>query len=215
MKERPILFNGPMIQAILEGRKTQTRRIVKWPKWIDTDYDKKRCSEIINSNDYRSVVRRGCCDGVIGKFGSPYGIPGDRLWVRETCWYAGYAGGIALTNGTDTWRPNNFLPAEIWGSFRDKYSTKKCPSIFMPRWASRITLEITGVSIERLKDISAMDALSEGVGLDEEYDFDGYGIVSGIHSRLLFAELWNSINEKRGYSWCTNPWVWVVEFRVI
>jgi hypothetical protein len=238
MKERPILFSSPMVRSILDGWKTQTRRVVKWPKWIDTDYDKKRCSEIINSNDYRSVVKRGCCDGVIGKFGSPYGILGDRLWVRET-FYAWGKWEPYLDGKKDRWRfldhtdskhpvkypateGNRFYQGPSNGG--DDYHCR--PSIFMPRWASRITLEVKDVQVERLQDISEADAELEGIErVGGEYScspWRNYLIGTpgemNVHASAptrSFQTLWDSINNKRGYGWDTNPWVWAVEFMMI
>jgi hypothetical protein len=216
MKEHPILFSGEMVRAILEGRKTQTRRVVKWPEWVTVDNGEKRCADIINSNEYKSVVKRGHCDGIVGRMKCPYGVPGDRLWVRETCSYYGYSGGIILRSPTNdrVWRPDNNLPIEIWGPFRDRYSGKFCPSIHMPRWASRIQLRVVDIRVERLNEISEEDAIAEGCISTVEL-IDGGNDYRGLYAQEHFQILWDSINKKRGYGWDTNPWVWVVEFERI
>lgn len=179
MKERPILFSGPMVLAILDGRKTMTRRVVK-------PQPAKSCN--VASETACDLLARGC----------PYGAPGDRLWVRET---------FALME-------QRMSPPEMQGGvlFRASWTYLNTepiwrPSIFMPRWASRINLEITGVRVERLQDISEQDAISEGVtvtwyGDNGPEDFD--------HIKP-FTQLWSKINGQA--SWDANPFVWVVEFR--
>jgi hypothetical protein len=221
MIERPILFSGPMVRAILDGQKTQTRRVVKWPRWITKDNGEKRCAEIINSNEFRAVVKRGTCDGIIGKFGSPYGVPGDRLWVRET-FYAWGKWEPYLDGKKDRWRfldhtdekhpikypvseGNRFYQGPANGG--DDYHCR--PSIFMKRKYSRIALEVTGVIVERVQDISDCDSLAEGI---KPLDLAARGYID---ARVAFRVLWDSINAKRGYSWDTNPWVWAVEFMMI
>lgn len=160
LKERPILMSAPMVRAILEGRKTQTRRVAKITS---------RC---------------------------PHGVPGDRLWVRETCERRPFCAGskaicVAYSaDGESVLDPVGFDYSCWWKR------GEKLPSIFMPRWASRITLEVTGVRVERVQEINQVDALAEG--------------TQGKHS---YAELWDSLNAKRGFGWDTNPWVWVLEFK--
>lgn len=189
MVELPILFSGEMVRAILDGRKTQTRRVVKLP-----------VSEIGKMVKYRG-------DWVLPCEWSPYGKSGDRLWVRETWWQWG---------GTEkriSYRADTLPSFAPNGGFR--------PSIFMPRWASRITLEVVDVRVERLQDISEEDAMAEGLTSwisDKVPDVVHYGIsipdVWETDPRLTFKRLWDSINARRGYSWITNPWVWAVEFKV-
>lgn len=161
MKERPIIFSTPMIQAILEGRKTQTRRVVKYRPYAQDD----------------APVHLHEC---------PYGVPGDRLWVREA-WGQGYftPPGDDTTEGAIHYRATEL----------DAHVTWK-PSIFMPRWASRITLRITKVRVERVQNITGKDAIAEGVESVDQY-----------------RKLWNSLNAKRDYGWDENPRVWVIEFR--
>jgi hypothetical protein len=167
-KEHPILFSTDMVKAILEGRKTQTRRVIKpQPVLMDKHYFK----------DFRKDAGGRVC---------PYGQVGDRLWVRET-WLPFEAQG-----------PNAFLyKADI--ALINLHYLKWQPSIFMPRKASRITLEITNTRVERLHDITGADLLKEG-------------IAHGMGGFKAYEELWNNINGKK-YPWESNPWVWVIEFR--
>lgn len=177
MKKRPILFNGEMVRAILAGRKTQTRRVVK-PQ---------------PHNPGLQAWLEEVSDGFIR---SPYGVPGDRLWVRET-WNC-------IETGIKTQRQD-------WVRYRatDGEELYWKPSIFMPRWASRITLTITGVRVERVQDISSDDCRAEGLTPDSEIS-----LLWRENIRDKYRDLWNSINAKRGYGWDTNPWVWVISFEV-
>ncbi len=205
MKERPILFSGPMVRAILEGRKTQTRRVVK-AKHLPFVED----------------LLGGLLDGKWNQRPLPYGQPGDRLWVRETFRCNGWATDLA----TIFYKANEHnsytemceqFPVE--GKKRLPTDGRWRPSIHMPRWASRITLEITGVRVERLQDISEDDAKTEGADPVNFHDFTAeeielldYPLVeSSSPYRVGFASLWESINGPG--SWDANPWVWVVEFR--
>lgn len=214
MKERPILFSAPMVRALLAGTKTQTRRVVKWrglqqglnrgfsglqversgSNWVLT-------SPTRTSHEYRSVPMP-----------RPYGEPGDRLWVRETFqplfadgfdhytsdWETGkgYAVRYVATDGRAEWIDGD-----------DNISDRCKPAIHMPRWASRITLEITDVRVERLQDISEADAIAEGVSMP-----DGTPTPPEFWSyRQEFGCLWQSINGPG--SWDANHWVWVIEFK--
>ncbi len=224
MKERPILFSAPMVRAILEGRKTQTRRILK-----DTGlYAIEPHHGAETAARERAALATQC----------PYGQPGDRLWVRETWRYT--AGSLEesraitedMTSGVAVdWRAtytDNCM--KILGFSReeaemaDDFETWR-PSIHMPRWASRILLEITGVRVERLQDISDNDIEVEGTaqwiknggnvyaprpGFDGKYP-DETGKVFVKPNRLAFCSLWESINGTG--SWDANPWVWVMEFK--
>lgn len=193
MKERPIVFSGPMVRAILEGRKTQTRRIARGSEQA------VECVQMLNRYNV-PTGELGVCfhPRVISKqIKCPYGTVGDRLWVRETFYDRGDYGLIGKH------RSDRFVFA----------ADKKHPgwrlhhSIHMPRWASRITLEITGVRVERLQSISESDAIAEGAE-PELVPPDG---GSCPHTEG-FRTLWESINGKRA-PWAANPWVWVVEFR--
>lgn len=189
-KGRPILFNGQMVRAIIEGRKTQTRRIVGN---MHQDY--------VDVDDGRGVV--GWVDNCTGREvvnypkRCPYGQPGDRLWVRET-W------GQTIED-TVCYRADE--PMSIVTRWR--------PSIHMPRWASRITLEVVAVRVERLQDISEEDAISEGVeDLPFAYGYPVNGKTALADSaESAFKNLWESINGPG--SWGENPWVWVIEFRQV
>lgn len=201
---RPILFSGPMVRALLDGRKTQTRRIVK-----AKDSDSSRCITLPmlmkNVNEWRlQDCRWFGIDGydTLVFCDCPYGEVGDRLWVRETWSVKGYDSAKA------------FNESECHTAYRadgdeSPFVTKWKPSIHMPRWASRLTLEITGVRVERLNAISSADAEDEGVTL--------FGKDNRVGEETLyqaaFRELWESINGEG--SWASNPWVWVVEFKVV
>jgi len=186
MKERPILFSAPMVRAILEGRKTQTRRVVKISnpenamrvEFSSTDFGVYRF-DLYFPTHVRSET-----------FPCPYGQPGDRLWVRET-WRDGiYDGPIYRADACKV------TDEQLEGTWK--------PSIFMPRWASRITLEITDVRVERLQEISEEDAKAEGV------------LRSGQTFRQSFNDLWGTIHAADGPNgWSADPWVWVIEFKQI
>jgi hypothetical protein len=215
MKERPILFSTEMVKAILGGRKTMTRRVVKLHKpfdkswksiyqdgggnWIAWDYDEPGLADF---------TRRAYPNGE--GFLCPYGQVGDWLWVRETFCYK-IDPVTAIVSEDEYWyRATNpeVLKVADDGSFafrKDGWSASPwLPSIHMPRRASRITLEITNIRVERLQNISGDDALKEGL--------PGKGKFT---ARLQFVSLWTEINAKRGYSWGSNPWVWVVSFKVV
>jgi hypothetical protein len=204
-KERPILFSGPMVRAILEGRETQTRRVVR-----------------------QDIM--GMCVMDMLAIPCPYGQPGDRLWVRETTYwppretmnYIHYAATPRIARGRFH---KDGLLTHFYGIFDTdgeqieallKEGYRKCPSIHMPRWASRLTLEVTSVRVERVQNIGEDDARAEGVELANDHrGYPGTGAAYKRTYRAGFAKLWDSINAKRGYSWESNPWVWVVEFRMI
>lgn len=222
MRERPILFSAPMVRAILHGRKTQTRRVVKpqpahWrylqPMWGTSpppnpvEFGERWLWREVGP-DYPDDARddRRC----------PYGVPGDRLWVRET-WALVPRTAYARSEGVQqVLRPDDSHDAAVFAADWERSKPGRWrPSIHMPRWASRITLEITGVRVERLQDISEADARAEGCPLTHDgkpYDppppdvdsWQGYG-------RASFCLLWSKINGPG--SWDANPWVWVVEFK--
>lgn len=242
-KERPILFSAPMVRAILDGRKNQTRRILKNSKHVQ-----------ILGKEGQGVLWDKC----------PYGQPGDRLWVRET--WVDNGCGSHHENGHSRYETYIIYPAdgarrtipqsdEVFHARLDRaiaYQDAHCPenptdenapdywdryhkrqewlthqfrrhrpSIFMPRWASRITLEIVSVRVERLQDISNSDCAAEGIQTS-----NGAGLIDGDtcfhfpegngYSRIgwhAYKALWESINGKG--SWAANPWVWAIEFRRI
>jgi hypothetical protein len=200
IKERPILFSGPMVCAILDGSKTQTRRVVKMPPDFEqfTHLRSAQGAEAPKNTFIAYWLEYGKEESGGTFFRCPFGKPGERLWVRET-W--------AAPHGFDAWSPRDIpkgariyysATADLKGPFG--VGGLRCrPSIFMPRWASRITLEIADVRVERLQSISDDDARAEG--------YDG----SHAFPREWFARLWERINGLG--SWKANPWVWVVEFR--
>ena len=191
IKEKPILFNGSMVRAIFEGRKTKTRRVVKLPKWSTQSWDD---FEIDLGGNPTIICADTGCSSVIQ---CPYGQTGDRLWGRET--FAtdipGCPKGISYKADHLT---GNDGPTDI----------KWRPSIFMPRDASRISLEIKAIRVERLQKITTQDAIAEGI---PPFDWDDGESLRPISA---FRALWDSINESRGYGWESNPWVWVIEFEV-
>ncbi|WP_404991210.1 hypothetical protein [Cupriavidus pauculus] len=243
MKERPILFSAPMVRAILDGRKTQTRRVLKRQPYVSVSNppyfsdveagDVFVCPDIAPTTSVRGSVLAECeRPGVYHCMGqrqfaekhSPYGVPGDRLWVKETfrftsdfdsdsparvgerCIDAGY---------TKPWAPIQYDAdgeRRDWKWVgtppgRDVTPGKTRVSIHMPRWACRLVLEITGVRVERLNDCSEDDAEAEGIAfLREVPDVD-----ETLTARQLYECLWDSINGAG--AWAANPWVWVVEFR--
>jgi len=211
MKERPILFSGPMVRAILSGAKTQTRRVVKPQPGMVWGH-----GVALPGNTYGvpSDVHHAHVDMPDGKrrfILCPFGQPGDRLWVRETFWEAGrwWQHGEYGDDPRDytwsSWRTASFEPQPTKdGKWR------KRPSIHMPRWASRLTLEVTGVRVERLHDISEEDARAEGM---QPCHVNGEpycpAVAQGRPHRLLFALTWDELYG----TWDQNPWVWVIEFR--
>lgn len=210
VKERPILFNAPMVRAILDGSKTQTRRALKLQPWdvattesgkhiFDFRSDKADLEKIV---DMPTMLQR-----------CPYGQPGDRLWVRESFAHV-YCNNIepmARSPEDVAYMADNMTPDRgVYGPWK--------PSIHMPRWASRITLEVTGVRVERLQDISEADCWAEGIEQVMNDFPDSSQIDTAFRLGLciddakpLYAQLWESINGPG--SWDANPWVWVVEFR--
>jgi hypothetical protein len=179
MKERPIIFSAPMVRAILGGAKTQTRRVVKPAGWdpASAEYGKARIAVHPNApkmglQAYFHHLESDTWHGV----GCPYGKPGERLWVREE-W-------APRTLGAWPTLEKHMKPIYRADEDRPEWRHIWKPSIHMPRWASRITLEVTGVRVERLQEISEADVIAEG---------NPWGVYLN--------------------SWAANPWVWVVEFR--
>lgn len=190
---RPILFSAPMVRALLAGTKTQTRRIAKGaPSWA-TD------AGFSAFTPRGSISFRGVAPG--HGFGEsfvrcPYGVPGDRLWVRET--FFENADGV-FYRATD--------PA--WDAERENTRVTWKPSIFMRRRQSRLTLEVTDVRVERVQDISESDARAEGV----ERDHGALNATMSDVARGRYEKLWGDINGSD--SWAANPFVWVVSFKVL
>lgn len=201
MSEKPILFSGPMVQAILDGRKTQTRRVVKGAPSEIFGYKFSRV--VLGTGIWTTEGHRGglYADGGHMEVRCPYGKVGDRLWVRE-------AHSIQPCNCCVRYRADEDLldAGEKWA-----------PSIHMSRRFSRITLEITDVRVERLQDISEEDAQAEGmqsIGVPILNTQDGSHLGDQPSFRYGFMALWNKINGKK-YPWASNPWVWVIEFKRI
>lgn len=200
MKERPITFSGPMVRAILEGRKTQTRRVVNPQPYEDcgrlevgmfapTKID--RHGEEYPGDD---IFGAWSLDGEWGAR-CPYGAPGDRLWVKETWQYLPTTTEQVVYLATV---PDGEHPPS-WRSSRH-----------MPRAASRVTLEVVSVRVERLLDISEQDAMAEGAREEISLPGDRGSFIGGFH----FA--WDAINHARpGCAWSDNPWVWVIEFKPV
>jgi hypothetical protein len=212
--ERGILFSAPMVRALLDGTKTQTRRVMK-PQPVDGKVHQLR-GRFDFFLDVASPEALALC---------PYGVPGDRLWVRETCQGFEQPDGLDgvryLADGAFRSIENTEAAADAWIKLAN-YAGKKCPTvpaIHMPRWASRITLELVNVRVERLQDISEKDAIAEGVSAhrycrqdDDAVAFHRIGPVRGNSFPIArYAALWESINGPG--SWALNPWVWVVSFR--
>lgn len=203
MKERPILFSATMVRALLAGTKTQTRRVWKMPRGCDW------YSELGGEREGWFVDHGQPWWLHVSELRCPYGQPEDRLWVREThapqadCWgswerWARGDGGIGPII--------HYAADSADKPFIDRWR----PSIHMPRWASRITLEITGIRVERLQDISEADAIAEGCSL-ECMSPAGDDSGSAIYGPEGYRALWESINGAG--SWDANPWVWVVDFK--
>lgn len=188
MKERPILFSGPMVRAILEGKKTQTRRVLKLPRWAHPEDTGDDLPEVCH-------IKSGC----LVEIPCPYGLPGDRLWVRETWQETAGDGDVAHVQYRATEKSALSYLAAGWR-----------PSIFMPRAFSRIDLEITAVRVERVQEITGNDVIAEGIEFP-----NGTNPQTAWRDRWEpFRCVWDQINAKRGYPWSSNPWVWVVEFRL-
>ncbi|MBD1295510.1 hypothetical protein [Pseudomonas aeruginosa] len=203
MKERPILFTGPMVRAILEGRKTVTRRVVKPPP------------DFLGSMVDPNTPFKTLDAGLHARITCPHGQPGDRLWVREAWAADAQVDAIAprdLSQGEPIWYPADFSVRQTGCSMISKGRGR--PSIHMPRWASRVLLEITAVRVERLQDISEEQALAEGVhGEPCDHARQACGDIGcwGDTAKGAFGFLWESLNGEG--SWVANPWVWVVEFK--
>jgi hypothetical protein len=241
MKERPMLFSAPMVRAILEGRKTQTRRISKdQPNFAFGVKQIVRVPDPWHDEAFAGTPAEGMgtkgkrqiqwhCEDYAGNLvcaidiRCPYGVPGDRLWVKET-W--AWSGTDKQITPSDPWYRATHYKGEDFG-------IRWRPSIHMPRWASRITLEVVSVRVERLSEISEADAKAEGIyskcihvpppiHIETRYVSPGVKMVNAADevdyeapahrtAKQAFECLWESIN---GYgSWSENPWVWVVEFK--
>jgi hypothetical protein len=215
--EHPILFSGSMVRAILEGRKTQTRRVCKNAAVASGDHAWSVCPARESgwiawfgkpSIGIEEFTKKAYTNG----FECPYGKPGDRLWVRESFIYS---------EGTYCYEASTSIPCvpahtSYKADSEDGAIGPWKPSIHMPRWASRINLETTEVRVQRVQDISEEDAKAEGCefyivkGTPKEKSFYAEGY------RTSYKLLWDSINAKREggkYAWDSNPWVWAITFK--
>ena len=206
MKERPILFSGEMVRAILNNRKTQTRRVLKkqpldiLPMKVPDAWVTLRTRE---PEPHGDLIR------------CRFGISGDRLWVREKWAHDDPdCTDVKCGNIDHIWwyASENKIVAD---SFAGKAHWR--PSIHMPRWASRITLEIVKIRVERLHAITTEDILAEGI--KQTKDEFWLGPLAGVpdypwgRAELAYAARWNELNDKRGHGWDDNPFVWVIEFK--
>ena len=204
--EHPIIFSGPMVRAILDGRKTQTRRVIK------PQPDEDGLARPIGASFWHDTSER--------EYRCPYGVPGDLLWIKETHYRFGHwnKNGISKT-GRQKWRfkattteirfaedaPDDVKPyryrAEAW---------YKRPSIFLPKKYARIWLRAKSVRVERVQEIGMRGCIAEGVDASVE----GH-VLSAPQLRGRFRALWDSINARRGYSWDTNPLAWAISFEPV
>lgn len=214
MKERPIIFSGAMVVAILNGTKTQTRRVIRSPHAQEADCWSKQSIDGVWES------------GIFGEGGPvahgefvrcPYGVPGDRLWVKET-WRTMERdsdmldGVLFAADGSFVAIHNSEAASNLWCDAYDngRHGHGWRPSIFMPRWASRITIEVVSVRVQRLQEISDADAVAEGVVSNRG---DGETWYAG-KARAIFEHGWDWINCDRA-PWASNPWVWCITFRRI
>lgn len=214
-KERPMLFGTPMVKAILDGHKSMTRRVLKvQPEWVDSknpmvssgwSYVNPKSSQKLSS--YPNAKDFG--EALAGVIKCSYGQIGDRLWVRET-W--------STHACFDDVKPKDLTVRSVHYWANGLVQTgKKRPSIFMPRWACRILLEITEIRVERLNQISREEAVKEGLlklpatGRYVINQGDQYFGMASNNPCEVFEWLWESINGEG--SWATNPWVWVICFK--
>ncbi len=217
MKERPIIFTADSVRAILDGQKIMTRRVVK-PQpalggnapWMNGGWfpnaKHKKARHYANESHFKKGMPKDFC---------PYGIPGDRLWVKEVWW-------DAFRRTADE---NGCVYKADYGHRMDltEYMAEGQPwksPRFMFRWASRIMLELTAIRLERVQDISEEDAQAEGCMEDVRLIYDSAGPAApvdyeGLYAAERFSDLWEKINGKHGFGWNVNPWVWVLEFKLV
>ncbi len=226
MKETPILYSTHMVQAIMDDLKTKTRRVIK-PQPEGTSLDDTLNGKWLKKS-FGGLLLPQIKDLPME---CPYGQPGDILWVRETT----YLYGKWEEDGTtETGKPkytfvwDKSMPAyyEASGPKPNDIKTKKSdvgyfkrPSIFMPKEVCRLRLQVKGVRVERLQDITVEDVIAEGLPADNEIrnpDHETHESIKNwnlAYAQFLYKKLWDGLNTKRGYGWETNPWVWVISFR--
>jgi hypothetical protein len=193
----PILFSSGMVKAILEHRKAQTRRMIRLPRWSTGNWDDFE----IDDHGMPMIIAKNT--GRLAGIQCPYGKIGDELWVRET-------GMIAVDKSAFMYKDSGgkLSPDAPFGSEGWAREWKVCPNIHMPRWACRIRLKVLFIRIERLRDITEMDAALEG--------FAPMHLIyaHGPSHRDTFAHYWDLINAGRGCEWENNPLVWVIGFKL-
>lgn len=218
-RDIPILFSGPMVRAILAGEKTQTRRVITG-RGVSVKHDYWDKSAGHPLGEYEGLWPVVITDDGPTPIRCPYGVPGDRLWVKET-WRPAIAHSCRMdtcvcanvnvtyqADGAVTWFPEQDIPDD-W-TMPKAASRGFVPSIFMPSWAPRIRQLITSIRVERLQDITEEDAKAEGVEYCDEFGHDDC-FHGAIGYRCAFERLWDSINSKLpGFSWRDNPYVWVI-----
>ncbi len=229
MKERSLIFSGPMVRANLEGRKTQTRRvIIPQPKVVPVEHRQKPEHELWpvdkNGQIIGGCVTRQQYGGQLWGIRCPYGVVGDRFYIRESHYrYGKWVKNGRTKTGHQKWRFKGirdqirYLDERLRGRVRKNTYRKegwyKRPSIFMPKWAARPErFEITDIRVERVQDINETDATAEGCLSYNHHDIER-NIFLRRSARYLFKRLWDSINAKRGYGCEMNPWVWVICYR--
>lgn len=256
MRERPIPLYGHEVRATLEGQKTQTRRVVNWrdvEPGLNLGFSGLQAVDQDSRGWVLTSMGGSCWEERCAPTPCPFGVPGDRLWVLETWGYRrtkwtmndvfDLVGIEYRADGEKVDHRRNHgdrdgLPAQRpqredehqcdYGCYLKSYWSQWRPSIFMPRWASRLTLEVKAVRVERLQEISREDAAAEGVCWAAEQSPAPSWVTPSNWPEQNFARLWDSINyraasdqdpigkitsnAKRGHSWESNPWVWVVEF---
>ena len=201
MSEKPILFSAEMVRAILDGRKTQTRRVMKPQPPLHTfsRYPSERLSIKTDGGQFVHC---------------PYGKPGDSLWVRET--WCSFPASAPDGMGQNVYYRASQKNTELSQEVMLQNGIKWRPSIFMPRWASRITLKITDVRVERLQDITPADCKAEGVFIPHPVSPTAEEALRHLAEyKNAFEKLWDGINSKRGYPFSSNSWVWVVCFEML
>ena len=239
MKTRPIIFSAESVRAILAGRKTQTRRVVKF----DALGRVCRGGYAVYIRDgvglvwtpYAGAKEEPLPSPRVPEF-CPFGAPGDQLWVRETWWQAEKPGeGVGVPfvyyDAEQQGGPDLVGPSREWDCSTAPGRWGRRSPIHMPRWASRLTLEVSAVRVEQLQGISEADAIAEGIqhealppDPDNFHPPGSYGYVSGLHpfpdgvlhvtAVGAFEELWDALNAKRGFGWDANPFCWVLDFEV-
>jgi hypothetical protein len=224
-RERGILFSAPMVRAILAGKKTQTRRVVIPQPAAGCRFEMNGAgTHALHLGPPLTADSPAFCCVPVGpkyldhRLACPYGADGDRLWVRET-WQAWRQINVEY----DEWEVETDVELMRNATLEYRATSDSLgpwrPSIFLPRWASRITLEITEVRVQRLQDISEDDALAEGCSGHDPDPVDQGGAIyawkgrsSAPCPRAHFLALWDGINGKRA-PWASNPWVWAITFR--